>query len=221
MAPQLWDQLESFGEISSLPHPLGVDIGVKIQADSLIALTEKEQKIHSIVKKSKISSSIWHIGAETIEEVIIQKAKEKNLKIGFAESCTGGLLASRITDMPGSSSIFWGSIISYSNEVKINCLDVKEKTLREFGAVSKETAFEMAIGARQKLSVDIAVSTTGIAGPGGATPGKPVGTVGIAVSTKSKTVSEMYHYNGNRTSLKYSFSQAALFQMLDAIISHE
>lgn len=209
----LWDKLKVFGEVSSLPHLLGVDIGVKIDS------AEKEEKIIETVYNSPLKDYIWHIGPEKLEEVIISHAKEKNLKIGFAESCTGGLCASRLTDIAGSSSVFWGSIVSYSNEVKTNCLGVKEQTLKDHGAVSLNTAKEMAQGALTNMNLDIAIATTGIAGPGGGSEHKPVGTVGIGVATKDYATSEILNFKGSREQLKFRFSQAALYKLLETIIT--
>lgn len=217
VCPGLWEKLEAYGEISSLPHVAGVDIGVKLVEDSNESIEKKEKEILDMVFESSLKEYIWHIGPESIEEVIIQTAKEKNITIGFAESCTGGLCADRITSVAGSSRVFWGSIVSYANEVKMKSLKVNETTLLDFGAVSKETALEMAIGAREQLGVDITVSTTGIAGPGGGSKEKPVGTVGIGFSHKDQSDSKIYHFNGNRESLKYSFSQVALFTLLSQI----
>jgi nicotinamide-nucleotide amidase len=211
LCPDLWEKLEAFGEVSSLPHLLGVDIGIRISNPSF------EQEVLELVNSTALSEFIWHIGSESLEEVIVEKAKLKNIKIGFAESCTGGLCASRITDVSGSSSVFWGSIISYSNEVKINSLDVQSETLKNFGAVSLETAKEMAQGAFRNMNLDIAISTTGIAGPGGGSIDKPVGTVGIGITTKNGSSSEIYNFNGNREELKFRFSQMALFSLLEKI----
>lgn len=218
LAPGLWEKLSEFGSVSSLPHLGGVDIGVEIQATSWDEIQTKEQQVIELINSTPIKDHIWHIGAESLEEVIIRKAKEKNLKIGFAESCTGGICASRITDVSGSSSVFWGSIVSYSNEVKMNCLQVKEQTLKEHGAVSLETAKEMAQGALKNMNLDIAITTTGIAGPGGGSEEKPVGTVGIGVATKDNATSELLYFKGNREQLKFRFSQAALFKLLETII---
>lgn len=104
------------------------------------------------------------------------------LRLSLAESCTGGLIAKLITDVPGASDVFWGSIVSYSNEVKMSVLGVSPYTLAEHGAVSGECALEMADGSRRVCHSDIAVSVTGIAGPGGGTPEKPVGTVWVGIS---------------------------------------
>lgn len=219
LCPGLWEQLESFGEVSSLPQRLGVNIGVKISADSEVLIEEKENKIIKLIQGTELKDYIWNIGPESIEEIIVKKATAKKLTIGFAESCTGGLCASRITDISGSSAVFWGSIVSYSNEVKQKSLSVSAKTLQSHGAVSKETALEMAIGAKDQLVVDIAVSTTGIAGPGGATPGKPVGTVGIGISSKNGSSSEVHQFLGERVFLKQYFSEAALMKLLEEINS--
>jgi nicotinamide-nucleotide amidase len=217
LCPSLWADLEYFGEVSSLPHVLGVDIGVRIKAHSENEIESKQKKIITLLNECALKDYIWHIGPELIEEVIVKEADSKNIKIGFAESCTGGLCASRITDISGSSSIFWGSIISYANEVKIKSLNVSEQTLTSFGAVSEQTALEMAIGAREHLNVDIAVTTTGIAGPGGGSTDKPVGTVGIGISSKNGSSSRIYNFSGNREMLKMRFSQIALMSLLEEI----
>lgn len=217
IAPKLWEELKMFGEVSSLPHAYGVDIGVKIKADEEAELQSIENEIIHVIKSTDLSEYIWHIGEESLEEVIIEEANDKNITFGFAESCTGGLCASRITDISGSSSVFWGSIVSYANEVKMKSLNVKESTLKDHGAVSDETALEMAMGAKEHLAVDIAVTTTGIAGPGGATKNKPVGTVGIGFSDKNASDSKTYHLSGNREQLKLRFSQVALFTLLERI----
>lgn len=217
LIPNLWEELSKFGEVSSLPHKVGVDVGVKLTDPSLENLKEKEKNLTQYITESPLNEYIWHIGPESVEEVIIELAKEKNLTIGFSESCTGGLCASRITDISGSSSVFWGSVVSYANEVKNKSLNVSLETLRNHGAVSTQTALEMAIGAREHLAVDIAVSTTGIAGPGGGSPEKPVGTVGIGVSSIKGDSSELFQFRGGRKNLKRTFSDAALFQLLDVL----
>lgn len=211
LCPDLWEKLEAYGEVSSLPHVLGVDVGVKIKDIS------QKDEVNSLILNSPLKDYIWHIGRERLEEVIILEASKRNLSFGFSESCTGGLNASRITDISGSSAVFYGSIVSYANEVKMNSLGVKEETLKNFGAVSEETAREMAIGAQKNLHVDIAVSTTGIAGPNGGSVEKPVGTVGIGVSSSHGSSSKMYYYKGDREALKLRFSQMALYTLLEEI----
>lgn len=116
-----------------------------------------------------------------IEEKLVKLLKEKGLTISCAESCTGGLIAKTITDVAGCSSVFWGGVVSYDNSVKMGLLGVSEDTLKAFGAVSEQTAKEMALGVSRACKTSIGISTTGIAGPDGGSPEKPVGTVYIGV----------------------------------------
>ena len=135
-------------------------------------------------------------------EEIILKLIEKNLTISTAESCTGGLLGKTITSVPGASSIYGYGFITYANEAKENILGVSSSTLKTLGAVSPETACEMAEGARRVSKSDIAVSTTGIAGPGGGTDEKPIGLVYIAISYKDTTNYKKLNLSGDRDSIR-------------------
>ena len=121
-----------------------------------------------------------------LEEEVGELLKSKNLSLSTAESCTGGSIAARLTSIAGSSEYFNGSIVAYSNEVKMNLLYVSPETLERHGAVSEETVIEMVKGAMKALKTDCAVATSGIAGPGGGTPEKPVGTVWIAAGYKNE-----------------------------------
>ena len=123
---------------------------------------------------------------------------KRHMTFGSAESCTGGNIAHEMTMLAGVSEVYLGSVVSYSNEVTTGVLHGKEQTLASYGAVSEQTAREMAEGARKVLGVDCAVATSGIAGPGGAVPGKPVGTVCMAFSTPEATVSHTFHFPGSR-----------------------
>lgn len=123
-----------------------------------------------------------------LEQEIGELLKAKKLSLSTAESCTGGGIAALITSVPGSSDYFNGGIVAYSNEVKMSLLHVSAETLERHGAVSRETVTEMAKGAMKTLKTDCAVATSGIAGPGGGTPGKPVGTVWIAAAYKDEIV---------------------------------
>lgn len=140
---------------------------------------------------------------------------ERGLTLATAESCTGGLVASRITDVAGSSAYFLGGAVVYSYESKAALLDVSWDTLNEKGAVSRETVIEMARGARKALNADIAVSVSGIAGPGGGMPDKPVGSVWIGLATPQGEEARYFIWNGNRTRNKYLSSEAALQFVLD------
>jgi len=141
--------------------------------------------------------------------------RTRGLKLAAAESCTGGLIGDRITDIVGSSEYFLGSIVAYAYEVKVALLDVSWDTLNKYGAVSRETVLGMAHGARQRLSSDIALSVSGIAGPGGGMPGKPVGTTWIGLVTPDGEWAKVFHFTGNRQENKSSSATAALEMLLE------
>lgn len=123
---------------------------------------------------------------EAVEIIVGELLKRKNLTVSTAESCTGGSIAARLTSIAGSSEYFNGGVVAYANEVKTGLLDVSAQTLERYGAVSEETVIEMVKGAMKALKTDCAVATSGIAGPGGGTPEKPVGTVWIAAGYKNE-----------------------------------
>lgn len=122
----------------------------------------------------------------TLEEEIGKRLIERKMTVSTAESCTGGGIAARLTSVPGSSEYVKGGIVAYSNEVKVNLLDVSMETLHQVGAVSRETVIQMAKGAMKRLKTDCAIATSGIAGPGGGTPEKPIGTIWMAVAYKNE-----------------------------------
>lgn len=159
----------------------------------LTAVGENGQDLEAILDekvellKEYIPELIFGYETETIEEVIGRIFKEKGKTVSTAESCTGGFLAHKITSVPGSSAYFNGAAITYSNELKQKMLDVSANTLLEHGAVSEATVIEMVKGALNTMDSDIAVAISGIAGPGGGTPEKPVGTVWLAIGDKNKT----------------------------------
>ena len=132
------------------------------------------------------------------------------LTIGSVESATGGRIADRITNVAGSSDYFKGSVVAYSNEVKIALLGVKKTTIENYGAVSEQTALEMAQGGRKLLNVDICISDTGIAGPSGGTPEKPVGLFYLGLAAKDESLSQKHVFSGNREKNKRDAAEAAL-----------
>ncbi len=142
----------------------------------------------------------------------------KLLTIGTAESATGGRISDKITNIPGSSEYYKGSIIAYSNEVKINILGVKEETIQNYGAVSPQTALEMAEGGRKILKVDICLSDTGIAGPSGATPQKPVGLFYIGLSAVDRNLTRENYFKANREGNKQKATEAALNLLKEYLI---
>lgn len=145
---------------------------------------------------------------------LVELLKRNSLKITAAESCTGGLISAALTSVPGSSGVFDAGFCTYSNDMKIKLLGVDKKTLEKFGAVSRETASEMAEGAAGTTGADIAVSTSGIAGPGGGTPEKPVGTVWTAVKIKDTLHTKLYNFNGCRDEIR---NKAVLAVLTDTV----
>ncbi len=144
----------------------------------------------------------------------------KYLTIGTVESVTGGRIADKITNVPGSSDYYIGSLISYSNDIKTGAAAVKAETLKLHGAVSSETAGEMAEGGRKMLGVDICLSTTGIAGPGGATPAKPIGLVYMGLATTEGISVEKFVFKGNRIEIKRSAARKALGLLENRLQAH-
>ena len=141
---------------------------------------------------------------------IVEKLIERGIVVATAESCTGGLISSTITDVPGSSAIFGYGMVTYSNEAKMKILGVKEDTLKQFGAVSKETAYEMAEGLKNVSSADVAVSVTGIAGPGGGSEEKPVGLVYMGIATNEGIFTKKNLFNGDRDEIRKQTVHTAL-----------
>lgn len=142
--------------------------------------------------------------------LILDEARRQGMTLGCAESCTGGLIAGALTDIPGSSDVFKGGIVSYWEQVKISVLGVEPDVLATDGVVSGACAEQMAAGAREVLGCDIAVSTTGIAGPGGAEPGKPVGMVWFGVASPQHVSSKVAVFSGGRSQVRISAVRTAL-----------
>lgn len=150
-----------------------------------------------------------------LSEQVGQALRAAQLTLVTAESCTGGLIGHTLTEISGSSAYFLGGIIAYSNNIKMNQLGVMEQSLLAYGAVSEVVAQEMAQGARQRLGADLAVSVTGIAGPGGGTEDKPVGLTYIGLATSHMTDVQRHIWNGNRIENKKYSAEAALKMILD------
>jgi PncC family amidohydrolase len=154
-----------------------------------------------------------------LEEEIGVLLSRLGLRLALAESCTGGLLGHYITNVPGSSAYFMGGITAYANEVKASLLGVKWETLNTYGAVSREAALEMARGARRVLDVDVAISITGIAGPGDGTLEKPVGLTWIGLSTEDQESAQDYILEGSRLQVKEQSAEMALRLLRDYLRS--
>jgi len=164
------------------------------------SLTQLESETNLLVDKlnERVGQFIYGYGEDPIEVVLGRTLRDRKLTLSIAESCTGGYLSHLITSVPGSSEYFLGTMIPYAYEIKMRQLGVKPETLEKYGAVSEPTIVEMANIVRAKFSTDIGVATSGIAGPGGATPDKPVGTVWIAYSDKHHTVTKKLQLTKDR-----------------------
>lgn len=149
------------------------------------------------------------------EEIVAGLLKRSHLHLATAESCTGGLIGHRLTNVPGSSEYYLGGVISYANAAKVNLLGVQIQTLEQHGAVSQATVLEMARGVRRCLQAEIGLSVSGIAGPGGGTPDKPVGSVWIALSAPGMDQAWHYQWQGDRLSIKTQSAEAALRLLCD------
>lgn len=145
-----------------------------------------------------------------IEFIVGKLLCNKRLTVSTAESCTGGMVASKLISYPGISEVFKEGAVTYSNEAKVKRLGVNKKTLEKFGAVSYETAVEMAQGIAREANTDVSIATTGIAGPGGGTIYKPVGLVYIGIKIKDKTIVKKFEFKGNRESIRIEATLSAL-----------
>jgi nicotinamide-nucleotide amidase len=155
----------------------------------------------------------------SLEAEIGELLKTRGLTLGTVESATGGLIASLITDVAGSSDYFKGSVVSYANETKMNVIGVEKETLAKHGAVSAPVAEQMAAGGRKLLNVDICVADTGIAGPGGATPGKPVGLFYLGLATPQGVSSRKHVFTGTRQENKIAAARTALEWIKEYMLS--
>lgn len=154
---------------------------------------------------------------KTLEAVLGEMLDARGLTIATAESCTGGLVGHRLTNVPGSSGYYIGSVTAYAYHVKVRQLNVNWQTLETHGAVSHETVAEMASGVRATMETDIGLSISGVAGPGGGSPGKPVGLVWLGLSAPDGDWTRSHNFNGDRISIKDQAAEAALQMVIDYI----
>jgi nicotinamide-nucleotide amidase len=209
---------EKFGDIKNfiednklafLPSAEGVRIRINVIAQSEIEADNKIRKIEEKIR-NVIGEYIYGIDNDLLEGVMGKILIEKNLTLSVAESCTGGRISSRIVNIPGSSQYYMGGVCTYSNKEKVKILNVDKGTLEKSGAVSEETAKEMAAGVRSIMETHIGISTTGIAGPDGGSKEKPVGLVWIGYSDKNKTYAKKFLFGNNRERNIARASQMAL-----------
>lgn len=221
--------LRCFGVGESILEEAIKDL-IKQQSNPTIALLAREREIHirltalanDVVAASsmlndleekirlRIGQYIFAVNEDTLAKAVGDLLIEKQLTIACAESCTGGLIAGLLTDTPGSSAYFVQGIVTYTNKAKISSLNVKEDTIYQYGAVSEQTACEMAVGIRTLAGTNIGLSITGIAGPGGATETKPVGLVYIGVATPDHVSGYKFLFTGDRSSIRIQAAKTAL-----------
>lgn len=176
-----------------------VRLRVTAESESREKALEMCDEMIEKIRATDVGSVIYGVDIDSIENALAKELAKKGKTMVAAESCTGGLIAKRMTDISGVSAVFLGGCVTYTNEVKMNLLGVKKETLDTFGAVSAETAAEMAEGVRKRLGADIGVSATGVAGPTGGTAETPVGTVFIGVSREGKTVTKKLSLSSMRS----------------------
>ncbi len=213
-----------------LPDIKGVSVntyfnesGVQLKA---VSKAESEEEavanlnIVDLIIKDNFSEVIYSEDNKGLAATLIDLLKENNLKVSFAESCTGGLLASIFTKIPEVSNVYSGSVVSYSNEIKNKVLDVKKETLEEYGAVSEECVVEMAKGVANLFESDCSISISGIAGPSGGSEEKPVGTVYISCYYKGETYWEKFEFSGDRTRVQSRSAYTAINYLRKIILKN-
>ena len=193
-------------EIGYCARPGAVDVRLTASGES----AEKLVAGGAALVQKTLGENIYGFDDEEIEDVLVQELRARGKTLALAESCTGGAIAQRITDVPGASEIFLGGVVSYANSAKQTFLGVRAESLANDGAVSEVVAREMAVGAREKFGADFALAVTGIAGPGGGTPEKPVGTVFIALATASGVIVKQFLNTWDRPTFKQVTATQAL-----------
>ncbi len=215
LADMLKDILKSEKNLSVATYIKTGEVQIKITAKA-----KTKELCNMMIEKTKeqilaiAGEYLYSEENEELEEALLKLLKEKNKKLITVESCTGGLIGKKITAVPGSSENYLGGLITYSNEMKMQLCNVSEETLSSFGAVSKATAIEMAEGAMKYCNADIAISVTGIAGPGGGSEEKPVGLVYIGIATKEESDSMRFYFTGNRSKVREQSAKNALYMAI-------
>jgi nicotinamide-nucleotide amidase len=213
---------ERLGEIEAAIAPLtlaylpgedGVDLRVTAWALSPAEAVTRLRAAADLLRE-RGGEHVYGEGDADLAALVLDAARTRGFRIGAAESCTGGLVGKRLTDTAGSSDVFVGAVVAYDNTLKIALLDVAPELIERHGAVSEDVAKAMALGALARLGVDAAVSVTGIAGPGGGSPEKPVGTIWLAAASRGEATARRVMLPGSRGEIRARAAQAALFLLL-------
>jgi len=202
-------EIEGLDALAFLPGLSGVDMRITVREEDEKAAQRKVEAMAEAIR-ARVGEHIYTTGDEALEEIIGRELKRRGWRIAVAESCTGGLIGARLTNVSGSSAYFDRSLVTYSNESKIELLGIPAVTIEQYGAVSDQTARAMAEGVRGRAGVEVGLSVTGIAGPTGGTPEKPVGQVYIGLSTPAETTVREFRFTGNRATNRERTAQAAL-----------
>ncbi len=210
------NNLPSHLHLAYLPKPGLVRLRLSATGPDPDALEAAVKKVTEEIK-ARISEHIIAEGDTRLQEALLWEMDSRRLTLSTAESCTGGYIAHLLTGVPGSSSVYMGGAVTYSNQLKMNLLGVGAETLQIQGAVSEQTVREMAEGARDRLGTDYAIAVSGIAGPGGATEGKPVGTVWIAVAGKTTVHAKLFQFGEIRFVNIERAANAALIMLFRAV----
>ena len=209
-------------KLDDLVKPVGLEPGIKLSFRAhypeltlrvtVAGASEEQRRFIETCKRIRLilGSHIYAQGDTTLEQRVGQLLSERHRTLALAESCTGGLISHRITGIAGSSAYYLGGVTSYANDVKVKLLGVTPATLEKYGAVSQETALEMSHGIRERIGADYGLSVTGIAGPSGGTPEKPVGTVWISIAQAKNHEAKLFQFHGDRERIVLGTSQAAL-----------
>ncbi len=203
--------------VAFLPSESGVDLRVTSWGSLDRQAAERALARAAGRLAAALGHAVYSDRGRDLAEVVHERLVARRLRLAVAESCTAGMLAARLTDAPGASAFLLGGAIAYADEAKVRLLDVNPRTLREHGAVSEETALEMAIGARASLDADLAVAITGIAGPDGGTAEKPVGTVWVGAVSADARLSRLLRLAGERSGIRARSVQGALQLLLRLI----
>jgi nicotinamide-nucleotide amidase len=206
--------------LAYLPDPMGVDLRLtawRLPADD--AARRLEAGVRFLRERAGVYA--YGEGTDDLAAVVLNQLRTRGLRLAVAESCTGGLLGGRLTDIAGSSDVFLGGVIAYDNQVKLEALGVPPAVLEAHGAVSEATARAMAEGVVGRFGADVAVSVTGIAGPGGGTAEKPVGTVWFGTTVGGSTETKLATLPGDRREIRSRAVQSALFLLYRRLLSFE
>jgi len=197
------------GSMAYLPGVEGTDLRVTVRAASSSAADSALDRVAGALRAAA-GEYIYGEGVDDMAGVLLDRCRARRATLCVAESCTGGLLGARLTAIPGSSDVFVGGVIAYSNEVKVRDLGVVQEAIETHGAVSEQVVRAMAEGARQRFDADVSLAITGVAGPGGGTDAKPVGLVWIAVATGDRLESRKLNLWGDREEIRYRATQAVM-----------